>query len=256
MTDGAAPTTGQALRRSVRLPGFLRLQTATLINGFGGWMLTIVLLLRVTGSPVQTASVLAVDLIVGQLSAYSTTTSPCAARGSAARPSALLWSGRVNPSLVSTALSRDAQHTIHILRMYLDKFFPGSIVEMPAFEAARSAPIDGFAVNYAGGLAIMFIRRDGCGADRAMGSAECRRDGACRVGGCGHQRHSGPSSRAASTATGSVRTISERTQCTRRTAPSAEGWAHHRAPVEARKPPLWTCPRGRKGFGQEQGRSR
>jgi MFS family permease len=63
------------VRTLLRLPGFIRLEVATFINGLGGWMLTIALplyVLRATGSPLKTAGALAieivVDLVVGQMS--------------------------------------------------------------------------------------------------------------------------------------------------------------------------------------------
>ena len=51
----------------LRLPGFARLQAALFVNSFGNWMLTIALplyVLRVTGSTVQTAATLAIEIVV------------------------------------------------------------------------------------------------------------------------------------------------------------------------------------------------
>lgn len=74
MTDETPLPTRRAVMRLIRLPGFVRLQSATFINGIGGWMLAIALplyVLRETGSPLQTATALAVeivvDLVIGQV---------------------------------------------------------------------------------------------------------------------------------------------------------------------------------------------
>jgi MFS family permease len=51
----------------LRLPGFARLQAALFVNGFGNWMLTIALplyVLHVTGSPLQTAATLSIEIVV------------------------------------------------------------------------------------------------------------------------------------------------------------------------------------------------
>jgi MFS family permease len=59
-----------ALRSSgnlLKLPGFARLQSALFVNNFGNWMLTVALplyVLRVTGSTLQTATTLAIEVVV------------------------------------------------------------------------------------------------------------------------------------------------------------------------------------------------